>query len=580
MIVPLLNGNSNTLGTSRNTPLSGGLAGLFSMLLQSNKESGEPSELQGLIQGLKNTDTSFTEQTSSFFSKLAGDDAHTLLDAVDISTITERMSEIQKVLSSLEAGASDANKDEQIIIHPKSHAENTPSTNVTPLQTSDQASHVEVEALYEELQIEITVIKTKLEAKGFNVANFGDASELAQAFQIMGMSPEEAKLEADRIDAAIKAMKDYLQGKSESPFEGDLGALMTSFSQPSEALSEEVALVQTQISIQQTSLYMKAEYSKSSFASSSILSSPEDMTSKILKGESIADKSTLSPATTKEPEPTQHHSVTARQANPENIDTAKKQLPAEQNISQPQEAASNAEAASDVIHEEDVVLHSDKRSEIHNKKTTTAVDEPLSNITGRKIITARIDNGGVQLEYADAETIDPLIDTTEDGVDMQDKSQRFESALNKSSSNSNPYAQMMQRSNAHGQTSIHMRSLAAQGGGEVKFKLYPEELGEVQIELEVQNGRVRGAISVENPEVAEHLARELHKLQQGLEDAGLSFHEEGVTFLVKDDNPQQGQGEDQQENADGEEDIKLAEATDTSPQTEWVNPDALVDVSV
>lgn len=84
--------------------------------------------------------------------------------------------------------------------------------------------------------------------------------------------------------------------------------------------------------------------------------------------------------------------------------------------------------------------------------------------------------------------------------------------------------------------------LIEDGGGSVKIKLNPEELGEVEIHLDIRRGEVSGRMLVQNAEVLEQLARDMHRLEQQLEAHGLKFAESGLELALKDD--AQGEGQD------------------------------------
>lgn len=90
------------------------------------------------------------------------------------------------------------------------------------------------------------------------------------------------------------------------------------------------------------------------------------------------------------------------------------------------------------------------------------------------------------------------------------------------------------------QVNISMRQLANNGGGKIRIKLSPEELGRVDIRLEIHNHQVRGVIMVERPEVMQDLARDLKGLQQALAASGLTVADNGLSFQMQN----QGGGDD------------------------------------
>lgn len=130
-----------------------------------------------------------------------------------------------------------------------------------------------------------------------------------------------------------------------------------------------------------------------------------------------------------------------------------------------------------------------------------------------------------------------------------------------------------------------VQTLLQEGGGTVRIALSPVELGHIEIELDIRDGRVQGSIASANPEVVEQLARELHLLQQGLEDAGLDLGERGIAFLLQDqNNGSGGNGNGQnQDDTNEPEQLLAAHETDTAfseTGVDWINPSQLVDVRI
>jgi len=107
--------------------------------------------------------------------------------------------------------------------------------------------------------------------------------------------------------------------------------------------------------------------------------------------------------------------------------------------------------------------------------------------------------------------------------------------------------------------------------------LAPAELGQIRVNLKIEDTKVHGEIIVQRPEVMDQLARDLKVLQQGLADAGLTLDTQGLTFSLQDEGNQRGgngsafaQGRDRDEG--------LTEA-ETATAT-WADPERLVDVNV
>lgn len=138
-----------------------------------------------------------------------------------------------------------------------------------------------------------------------------------------------------------------------------------------------------------------------------------------------------------------------------------------------------------------------------------------------------------------------------------------------------------QASEVASQTKLHIKPLAEKGGGQIRIDLNPPELGEIEVELKVEDGVASGRISVKNPEVLEQLARDLKVLQQGLAEAGLELKDENMTFAVMEDDKGKGQNGKQDAQGDQQNDEDSAEFAEAQPTaTKWVSPDAMVDMDV
>jgi flagellar hook-length control protein FliK len=138
-------------------------------------------------------------------------------------------------------------------------------------------------------------------------------------------------------------------------------------------------------------------------------------------------------------------------------------------------------------------------------------------------------------------------------------------------------AELAARAAVAHQVKVHVRTLAGYGGGMVSVSLAPAELGQIRVNLKIEDTKVHGEIIVQRPEVMDQLARDLKVLQQGLADAGLTLDTQGLTFSLQDDGNQRGgngsafaQGRNRDEG--------LTEA-ETATAT-WADPERLVDVNV
>ncbi|MBI1363366.1 MAG: hypothetical protein GC134_05225 [Proteobacteria bacterium] len=146
----------------------------------------------------------------------------------------------------------------------------------------------------------------------------------------------------------------------------------------------------------------------------------------------------------------------------------------------------------------------------------------------------------------------------------------------------NRMAELVAQARVIQQVRVHVRTVANHGGGRIDVAINPPELGRVEVNLRIKEGKVSGTITVQRPEVMDHLARELKVLEQGLADAGLSLSGEGLTFQLQEQGAQgQQHGGGNRQAATGGE--LSGDAGGNGRQTDevmWLNPDRLVDVNV
>lgn len=100
-------------------------------------------------------------------------------------------------------------------------------------------------------------------------------------------------------------------------------------------------------------------------------------------------------------------------------------------------------------------------------------------------------------------------------------------------------------STAVGQVAVKLANSAADGGGKLTIRLNPEELGKVDVKLEVsKDGTVHAKISAEKPETLDMLQRDARLLDKALQDAGLKTGQNSLEFDLRGGN---GQPTDRQE---------------------------------
>lgn len=94
---------------------------------------------------------------------------------------------------------------------------------------------------------------------------------------------------------------------------------------------------------------------------------------------------------------------------------------------------------------------------------------------------------------------------------------------------------------------VEISANAKAGNSRFEIRLDPPDLGRIDVRLDVdKNGQVTSRLFVEKSETLDLLRRDAPQLQQALQDAGLKTSDSGLQFSLRDQNPQQGQG-----NADG-----------------------------
>jgi flagellar hook-length control protein FliK len=84
------------------------------------------------------------------------------------------------------------------------------------------------------------------------------------------------------------------------------------------------------------------------------------------------------------------------------------------------------------------------------------------------------------------------------------------------------------------QVAMKLSTTAKDGGGKVTLRLTPEELGKVDIKMEIsKDGLVRAVVAAERPETLELLQRDAKGLEKALQDAGLRTDGESLEFDLR-----------------------------------------------
>ena len=132
------------------------------------------------------------------------------------------------------------------------------------------------------------------------------------------------------------------------------------------------------------------------------------------------------------------------------------------------------------------------------------------------------------------------------------------------------------------QIRVHVRTLAGHNGGQIVVGLNPKELGRVQVRLEITEGTVRGAITVQRADVAEAISRDIRALEQALQDVGLELAQEGIAIQLENHASGSHSNENEAKPKNGTPFASTSKEalleSQGQQESRWVNPDRLFDV--
>ncbi len=467
-----------------------------------------------------------------------------------------------------------------------------------------------------------------LDIKDFDVSQLNSLETLAAAYEKLGATPEEALVQAKRVQNTLQALKAEFNLTDEDVFSLALAKTATAPITLS-ATVEEIVLRQ------KVSDVMREIVSKEPVI---------DVAKRILEGlplteeplteaekEILMYKENTAASTTLEEIPleqTVEHTIESVEKGllQEPVARRKGSFVGETFIKTPQTPVheTNTLKATDIAEKQIFVT---KSTPVHVQKEAVEIssEKPIVPVVQAKDLNARRSDTFVKTPQANAslaanengEVVTPKtvlktpkghlvyewsvtrqgFDVLEQRADIQTlKSAMMEEAAGKakaatdldmeittatdkkSTSFSEKLVQLSQRSHVAKQTILQIQKLADQGGGTVRLQLHPESLGKVDIELKIADGAVRGVISVQSPEVLEQLARDLHILKQGLSDAGFSLADEGMKFLLTDgDDDDAGNATNFEEGDDTY--LATDDAASDAPQN-WVSPERIMDIRV
>ncbi len=116
------------------------------------------------------------------------------------------------------------------------------------------------------------------------------------------------------------------------------------------------------------------------------------------------------------------------------------------------------------------------------------------------------------------------------------------------------------------QISVNISKAIAEGMDRISIQLRPDNLGRVEVKLEVgQNGRVSAQIIADRPEALEALRNDSRDLEKALQDAGLQANAGDLSFSLRDqqENPDDSDSDnrlagDEEDQVDGDLEAELA----------------------
>jgi flagellar hook-length control protein FliK len=86
------------------------------------------------------------------------------------------------------------------------------------------------------------------------------------------------------------------------------------------------------------------------------------------------------------------------------------------------------------------------------------------------------------------------------------------------------------------------------GSDSITILLHPEDLGTVEVKLQMQDGQVKANISADNPATLALLKNDAHQLQQSLQSAGFNTDSNALSFQLRDPQQQNSAFAQQQQN--------------------------------
>lgn len=119
------------------------------------------------------------------------------------------------------------------------------------------------------------------------------------------------------------------------------------------------------------------------------------------------------------------------------------------------------------------------------------------------------------------------------------------------------------------QVSLHISHMVKSGDDQLTLKLSPEDLGTVEVKLNISSDKkVTATVKADNQSTLDLLKQDADKLQQALQDAGLQADANGLQFSLRDngqsnESPQSGAGKQAAANANALDDAATVSADAT-----------------
>jgi len=84
------------------------------------------------------------------------------------------------------------------------------------------------------------------------------------------------------------------------------------------------------------------------------------------------------------------------------------------------------------------------------------------------------------------------------------------------------------------QVAVHIVRAAQSGQSVLRINLYPKELGQVDVTLEMRDGRLHVTVAADRPDTLQQLQQSVRTLERALQDAGLNIGGSGIHFASRD----------------------------------------------